>query len=99
MMSWQVTFASRAGKEAKKLPKNVKVLLDTLSLEIEKEGPYRRDWPNYGPLRKGQGIPDGSYHCHLKKGHPTYVACWQIINKDLKRVEVFYVGTHENAPY
>jgi hypothetical protein len=98
-MSWHVTFRTRAKKEIKQLPKNVKILLDTLSLEIEKEGPYRKDWPSYGPLKKGSGIPDASYHCHLKNGRPTYVACWQIVDKDLKKIEVFYVGTHENAPY
>jgi mRNA-degrading endonuclease RelE of RelBE toxin-antitoxin system len=95
---WDVVYSNRAGKAAKKLPKKVKVLLDALALQIEKEGPYRQDWSNYGPLKKGSGIPDDSYHCHLKKGHPTYVACWQI-EKALKRVEVFYVGTHEGAPY
>ena len=98
-MVWCVTFSNRVRKEARKLPKNVKILLDTLALEIEKEGPYRKDWPNYGSLRKRGGVSDESYHCHLKKGHPTYVACWKIENKGLKKVEVFYVGTHENAPY
>lgn len=98
-MRWEITLSNRAKKEAKKLPKNIKVLFDTLALEMEREGPYRKDWANYGPLKKGSIVPNHSYHCHLKKGNPTYVACWQIGNKNLKKVEIFYVGTHENAPY
>ncbi len=39
------------------------------------------------------------HHCHLKKGHPTYVVCWRVTSKQLKTVEVYYVGTHEKAPY
>jgi len=62
-------------------------------------GPYRSNWKNFGPLHKGKGIPEGAFHCHLKKGKPTFVACWQIISKKEKTIEVFYVGTHENAPY
>jgi hypothetical protein len=98
-MIWVVTFKSRAGREAKRLPKNVKLLLDTFALQLEKEGPYRKDWPNYGPLKKSPTIPSDAWHCHLKNGRPTYVICWRIEDKILKKVEIFYVGTHENAPY
>jgi mRNA-degrading endonuclease HigB of HigAB toxin-antitoxin module len=37
--------------------------------------------------------------CHLKKGQPTYVAVWQVIDKEIRIVEIKYVGTHEKAPY
>jgi hypothetical protein len=59
----------------------------------------RKNWPNFGPLYKQKGVPDNAYHCHLKQGRPTYVACWKIEDKKVKIVEVYYVGTHENAPY
>jgi hypothetical protein len=36
--------------------------------------------------------------CHLKKGRPTYVACWTVDKKN-KVIEVYYAGTHEKAPY
>ena len=52
-----------------------------------------KQWPNFGKLS------DTKYHCHLVKGKPTYVACWEIINKSLRKIEVYYVGTHEIAPY
>jgi hypothetical protein len=42
----------------------------------------------------------GNRHlCHLKKGQPTYVAIWQVVDKQIHLVEVSYVGTHEKAPY
>ncbi len=39
------------------------------------------------------------HHCHLKKGHPTYVAVWEVTDTDVCLVEVIYVGTHEKALY
>jgi hypothetical protein len=39
------------------------------------------------------------YHCHLKAGRPTYVACWELIDKKIRILEVYYVGTREKAPY
>jgi hypothetical protein len=59
---------------------------------MELLGPYRDNWANYGKLSKDQ------YHCHLKKGNPSYVVCWQV-DKDNTYIEVNYVGTHEKAPY
>jgi hypothetical protein len=38
-------------------------------------------------------------HCHLIKGRPTYVACWEVKDPKNKILEVYYVGTHEKAPY
>ena len=60
--------------------------------EIEEKGPVRGNWPNYGKLSDKV-----RHHCHLKKGKPTYVACWE--EKGKEEIEVYYVGTHEKAPY
>lgn len=62
--------------------------------ELKSLGPIRRNWPNFRAL----GGRDDDYHCHLKKGRPTYVACWRV-DKKKKYIEVYYVGTHEKAPY
>jgi hypothetical protein len=35
----------------------------------------------------------------LKKGRPTYVAIWEVMDKEIKLIEVIYAGTHEKAPY
>ncbi|MDR3555637.1 MAG: hypothetical protein P4L55_12845 [Syntrophobacteraceae bacterium] len=39
------------------------------------------------------------HHCHLKKGKPTYVAIWEVRDKNVRIVEIIYAGTHEKAPY
>lgn len=67
--------------------------------QIGPNQPNQPNWPKYSPLKKDKRIPDDSFHCHLKRGKPTYVACWRILDKKRKLIEVYYVGTHENAPY
>ena len=91
-MSWKVVFSGGTIKEKKFLPDKVRTALGFLLMEIESMGPVRGNWKNYGKLGKD------THHCHLKLGRPTYVACWRV-NKDIKLVEVYYVGTHEKAPY
>ena len=97
-INWIVTYTGKADKQRRKLPQKVQEMLDLLTIEIEKVGPVRSNWSHFGPL-KGKDFPENTYHCHIKKGRPTYVSCWYIIDKKLKQVEIFYVGTHENAPY
>ena len=92
-MTWTVRFGNKAAKQFEKLPGKVKDALLALLLEIRNEGPYRANWPNYGWLKQSR-----CYHCHLKKGKPTYVALWTV-DKQHVTVEVIYVGTHEKAPY
>lgn len=98
-VDWQVRFSKIAVKQYAKLKKNgrkrpyITDLIDLLLIELQKQGPERVEWPSYRKLSKN------SYHCHLKKGHPTYVACWQVFDSQLKYIEVYYVGTHEGAPY
>jgi hypothetical protein len=93
---WDVSLTPKADKAKAKLSGAVQDLITVLTKQIALSGPLRKDWRHFGPL-KGHG--DGVYHCHLKSGKPTYVACWKILNKREKVVEVYYVGTHENAPY
>jgi mRNA-degrading endonuclease RelE of RelBE toxin-antitoxin system len=75
------------------LPEKVRNTLKLLIKEIEINGPARGNWPNYSSLQGHR------HHFHLKKGHPTYVAVWDVTDKEIKLVEVSYVGTHEKAPY
>lgn len=91
-MGWTVKIHRKAEKQAAKLPRSVLYQLQLLLDDLKATGPVRGDWPNYSKL-------DGNkHHCHLKKGHPTYVAVW-IEDKQEIIVEVIYVGTHEKAPY
>jgi len=88
-----VTSQKKIRKQVKKLPLGVKENLFALLLDIEIDGPVRGNWPNYGKLGRNR------HHCHLKKGHPTYVAVWEVKEYQIKLVELTYVGSHEKAPY
>jgi len=92
-VKWTVEITSRATKSIAALPQSVRENLRALILEIQNVGPVRGNWPNYSKL----GVNE--HHCHIKKGHPTYVACWRVVDKTIQVVEVYYAGTHENAPY
>ena len=92
-MTWTVTERRNLSKRIRKLPENVQNLLIALKKDMEANGPIRGDWPNFSALSGFR------YHCHLKKGHPTYVAIWEVINKEIRLIEVTYAGTHEKAPY
>ncbi len=92
-MAWTVRIKKKAVKQIQRLPAKIKKSLFTLLSEIEITGPVRGNWPNYGLLGKGR------HHCHIKKGNPCYVAVWEVTDREIKLVEVTYVGTHEKAPY
>jgi mRNA-degrading endonuclease RelE of RelBE toxin-antitoxin system len=92
-VGWRVEFTSKAAKQYVKLPEQIKVVMDALVIEIQQIGPMRGNWKNYGKLGPS------THHCHLKAWKPTYVACWEVIDKTIRVVEVYYVGTHEKAPY
>ena len=95
LMGWKVVLNNRSAKNYKKLPESIKDSFDTLVCEIMEIGPVRGNWRHYSKLSSIK------HHCHLtpSKRKPTYVACWAVINKEHKLVEVYYVGTHEKAPY
>ena len=92
--TWQVTFTTKAAKQKgdKDFPNNASESLGLLAMEIEKLGPVRGNWKKYSSLKKGE------HHCHIKGGRTSYVACWRA-DKTKRKVEFYYVGTHEKAPY
>ena len=92
-MSWEIRFHRKAEKQKKLLPKPVQERLAALVFELEIAGPVRGNWKNYSKLNGEQ------HHCHLKAGKPTYVVCWEVKDKKVQILEVYYVGTHEKAPY
>ncbi|MGE3548992.1 MAG: type II toxin-antitoxin system RelE/ParE family toxin [Geobacter sp.] len=92
-MSWTVTYSRKAEKQYIGLPSVVQDRLDLLAAEIERQGPVRGNWKNYGKLTGKK------HHCHIKTGKPTYVAVWEETDESIKLVEVIYAGTHEKAPY
>ena len=94
-MIWTVKFTRLTGKQARKMPLAIIENLGALVRDLTNYGPEADNWPNYGKL---QGKQD-CYHCHLRKGRPTYVAVWQVIDAEKGTIEVKYVGTHEGANY
>ncbi len=94
-MSWTVIFSAKAAKQAGKLSRDIIAVLKFLIKDIQISGPLVARWPNFGKLA---GKND-CYHCHLKKGRPTYIAVWRVVDKVIKIVEIRYVGTHEGADY
>lgn len=96
-MTWQVELTKKATKQAKMLNRRSIFALQLLVESLEHEGPAQPGWPNYGKLRLGRNLD--CRHYHLMKGNPTYVCCWEVIDSEQKIIEVYYVGTHENAPY
>jgi len=96
---WHIRFTRLVLRQKSKLPTNVALRFYRLVTDLKEKGPYLTNWKSFGLLAKSKNIPINAYHCHIKIGRPTYVVCWQIVDKTIKILEVFYVGTHENAPY
>jgi len=93
-MNWQVRYSTKATKQLKKIPLTIQEIILALIMDIQRTGAIQGQWPNFGKLGER-----GHFHCHLKKGRLTYVACWRITDKRTRNIEVYYVGTHEKAPY
>ena len=100
---WHVTLSREAKKQYIKLKCNgvkkpsILDVIDALVNDLVLNGPILINWPNYGLISESK--TKFFYHCHLKKGKPTFVACWKVTNEKGMQIEVFYVGTHEGAPY
>ncbi|MHB9138047.1 MAG: hypothetical protein ACYC4Q_01440 [Victivallaceae bacterium] len=60
-----------------------------LERDLKTDGPEPPTWKNYSKLEWNK------YHCHLNY---HYVACWTA-EKETITIEVYYVGSRENAPY
>ncbi len=88
---WSVVLKGQARKAKSNLSVKALKIFAALLIDLSK-GPEQPSRPHYSKLGKDL------YHCHLVKGRPTYVACWQA-DKKIKLVEVYYAGTHEKAPY
>ena len=78
------------------LSQRVQSALKLLIKDLHTKGPIAEKWPNYSKLK---GFNGDKRHCHILKGKPTYVCCWEVLDKQVKLIEVYYVGTHEKAPY
>jgi mRNA-degrading endonuclease RelE of RelBE toxin-antitoxin system len=89
-MDFVVTVKRKIAKTLSKLPQNVQERFFVLVKRLEREGATGGCvFPNYSKLGANE------YHCHLTY---HYVACWRH-EKGTITIEVYYVGSRENAPY
>jgi mRNA-degrading endonuclease RelE of RelBE toxin-antitoxin system len=88
-MTYRILIRRKIERGLVKLPNEVKKLFNVLLEDLKYDGPMQKSWHNFSPLGEGK------YHCHLNY---RYVACW-ICNKGTIEIEVYYVGSRENAPY
>lgn len=96
-MKWNVQFTTKSTRQANLLNEDAFEALQVLITDLQNKGFYPGpNWHNYGKLTGKKN--EDKRHCHLLKGRPTYVCCWEVF-KLKKLIKVYYVGTHENAPY
>lgn len=92
---WQVLTTGKARKQKDKLPKGMRDVLYLLEKDLMARGPELTGWPHFGKIVGKNDV----FHCHLNKGKPRYVAIWKVTDREIRLIEVRYVGTHENADY
>ena len=93
-MGYLVTIRNSAKKSLSKVPLEVQQVFEVLVAVLQTSGPTGpHNWTNYGKL-KGK---KNKYHCHLTKNH-EFVACWEYLKEEIT-IEVYYAGSHKDAPY
>ena len=93
---WKIIFSRKADKQKNKLPPGIAETLYLLRKDLQTRGPVVPSWPHFGKIT---GSKSGHYHCHLNRGHPTYVVVWQMVNRTIRVLEIQFVGTHEKVDY
>ena len=66
-----------------------RLVLARLLMDLRESGPMQPKYSNFSKLGRDK------YHCHLSY---HWVVCWQS-EKGQLRIEVYYVGSRESAPY
>lgn len=88
-MKYNVTMKRRVEKVAARMPKAEQKSLKMLLDDLAEHGPVQPGWRNYSALSTTE------YHCHLSY---HWVACWRH-EKGTIKIEVYYAGSREKAPY
>jgi len=86
---YSVVFTKKVRKSLAKVPPNIRDKFFFLAEQLAEQGPVAVNWQNYSKLGPNE------YHCHL--GY-SWIACWTN-EKGTITIEVYYVGSRENAPY
>ena len=86
---YQVRIGKSVLRRIEKLPFRIQQKLGNLVQDLQSNGPIQPHWPNFSRLSPGK------YHCHLSY---SWVACWYH-EKGTVRIEVYYAGSRQDAPY
>jgi mRNA-degrading endonuclease RelE of RelBE toxin-antitoxin system len=86
---YKVVFNKNVAKNLERIPQKIRERFFVLAEQLIEKGPIASNWANYSKLDSKK------YHCHLSK---SWVACWTY-EKGSIQIEVYYVGSRENAPY
>ena len=92
---WQVGFSSKAEKQIGKLPPDIRERVYALSFDLQYKGPEQTSWRNYGLIVGAKDV----HHCHLNSGRPRYVVVWKVTDREVRIMEVRYVGPHGSINY
>ncbi len=87
---WQIKIKRKLQRKIEALPQSVQDIFADLKMDLEHTGPVQPGWKNYSKLGKNK------HHCHLTY---HYAACWEVDENNVLTMEVYYVGSRENAPY
>lgn len=88
--TYTVEVTRKTERGFQKLDVRVLEALITLVQDLQDNGPMQPRWPNFSKLS------ENTYHCHLKY---SYVACWRTHGRHKDKIELYYVGSREKAPY
>lgn len=86
---YKVIVKKRVTKRIEKAPQSVQLLFDDLIHDLQQNGVIQKEWKNFSALGENK------YHCHLTY---SWVACWYSEKESIK-IEVYYAGSREDAPY
>lgn len=86
---YEIKVKKKIRRQIEKLPSDIIATFHRLVADLMSDGPVQVSWPNYSKLSPN------TFHCHLSY---HYVACWRF-EKGTITIEVYYVGSRENAPY
>jgi len=100
-IKWAVDLSREAKKKYKTLNKNglrpsITDAIGALVADLKLNGPALINWPNYRTIHEKKTI---LLPLRFKKRKTYILACCELINKKENKIEVFYVGSHEGAPY
>jgi mRNA-degrading endonuclease RelE of RelBE toxin-antitoxin system len=86
---YKVFIKKKVLKSVLQMPERVQDKFWNLVADLKVQGPMPKGWKNLSKLT------GNDYHCHLEY---SWVACWSYENGSF-RIEVYYVGSREGAPY